>query len=349
MAMSSLCSLTTATYSLAGQQVISMVTWQRVQEAGSASIVYSSLVELVTSGTPEDKESWPDQLLAYFPYRKQLYVVDRVVMYSERPVIPASLRQEVLEILHAAHHGVTYMTSRASQSVFWPNITQDILYKRSSCRECTVAAPSNPPPPPEDPVQPTYPFQSVCMDFFQYESSVYMAMADGYSNWLSVVKLVKDDSSHLISCLRTYFVNWSVPEEVTSDGVSVFTSAAVKAFFHTWNVKHRVSSAYYPRANKRSEVAVKSAKRLIMANTGPKGTLDTDSFARALLIHRNTPDPTTGLSPAVILFGRSLRDHLPTQPGKFQTRPEWRQGADLREQALAKRHLRTGERLSIGA
>ena len=63
-------------------------------------------------------------------------------------------------------------------------------------------------------------------------------------------------------------------------------------------------------SSKRSKVAMKSAKRLVMENLGPKGQLDTYRFAGALLLHRNTPDPLTGLSPAMILFGREVRDHL---------------------------------------
>ena len=83
-----------------------------------------------------------------------------------------------------------------------------------------------------------------------------------------------------------------------------------------------------------------------MDNTGPAGTLHTDKIARALLQHRNCPDPTTGLSPAQIIFGRVLKDHLAIKPGAFPVRQEWRLEADLREKALARRHLLKHEQLS---
>ena len=206
-------------------------------------------------------------------------------------------------------------------------------------------APSNPAPPPEQPVQPDFPFSHICMDFFQV-GHTYLAMADRYSNWLSVFRLKKDDTANVISVLRQYFSRWGVAKEITSDGAPVFTSTEMAAFLDRWGVQHRVSSAYYPRANKRAEVAVKSAKRLIRGNLGPRGTLDTDAFARALLEHRNTVDPLTGLSPAMVIFGREMKGFLPTQNGKFQPRQEWRLEADLREQAHAKRHAKMEERLS---
>lgn len=186
------------------------------------------------------------------------------------------------------------------------------------------------------------------MDFFQVDAT-YLAIADRYSNWLSVFKLAKDDSYHIIEVLRQYFARWGIAKEITSDGAAVFTSAAIQDFFERWGVSHRVSSAYYPRANKRAEVAVKAAKRLVMGNLGPKGSLNTDSFARALLEHRNTVDPITQLSPAMIIFGRELKGFLPALMTKYQPRKEWRLEADLREKAHAQRHAKMEERLSAGA
>ena len=123
----------------------------------------------------------------------------------------------------------------------------------------------------------------------------------------------------------------------------------MKDFLSRWGVQHRVSSAYYPRANKRAEVGVKSAKRLVMDNLGPGGSLDTDKFARALLVHRNCPDAESGFSPAQIIFGRELRDHLPALVSRYQPRQEWRLEADQRAQAMAKRHGRMEKLLQHGA
>ena len=132
---------------------------------------------------------------------------------------------------------------------------------------------------------------------------------------------------------------------LSTDGASVFVS--ITEFFRRWGIRHRVYSAYYPRS-KWVEVGVKCAKRLITANFGPGGTLDKDSVARALL-HRNYPDPITNLSPAQIIFGRNLKDHLPGQHSQYQPRPEWHQQTEAREKFLAQRHARMADRLQMGA
>ena len=84
-------------------------------------------------------------------------------------------------------------------------------------------------------------------------------MVDRYSNWLSIFRLAKDDSTHVMNVLRKYFARWGIAKNITSDGAPVFTSMTMVDFFSKWGVKHRISSAYYLRVNKRAEVAVKSA------------------------------------------------------------------------------------------
>ena len=241
--------------SLHQQRPVSVVTWSRLQASTAASPLCQKLIQLLNSGLPEDKASWPEELLAYHPYRKHLISTDGVIMCGERPLIPPDLQPEVLEHLHAAHHGASRMLSRAGQSVFWPNLRAAVIAHREQCSSCIRRAPSQPAPPPTAPTQPDFPFSHVVVDFFQLDTT-YLAMADRYSNWLSIFQLKKDDSANVMQTFRHYFSRWGVAKNVTSDGASVFTSHAMKDFFERWGVEHRVSSAYYPRANKRAEVAV---------------------------------------------------------------------------------------------
>ena len=326
-----------------------VLTWTRLTAAATSCPVYKSLHKMVSSGASDDQHCWPPALLAYYPHRKALVTIEDVVMMHDRPVIPQSLREEVLEHLHAGHAGVTYMYSRATSCMYWPNMRVDIVKMRASCSLCNIIAPSNPSPPPHPVINPAYPFSDICADFFEYSGKSYLATVDRYSNWLSLFQLAHDNSANVIKTFRELCCCWGVPKTITTDGASVFTSAEMTDWLSRWGIQHRLSSSYYPRANKRAEVAVKSTKRLIMDNLGPNGTLHTDKLARAILMHRNCPDPNTGLSPAQVIFGRVLRDHIPLQPGKFEIREEWRVDAELRARALAKRHLAKHEDLSRGS
>jgi len=142
-----------------------------------------------------------------------------------------------------------------------------------------------------------------------------------------------------------------VPEALSSDGGPEFTASATVDFLHRWGIRHRISSAYHPQSNGRAEVAVKTAKRLLRANTSALGTLDSDRFLRTMLQLRNTPDPDCGMSPAEIVFGRNIRDSLAfvNRLEKFTNphiRPTWREAWAAKESALKSRFTRSADSLN---
>ena len=325
-----------------------VLSWSRLEAACLSCEEYKLLHRTIQSGVSDNREDWDHKIVDFYIHRHSLVTVGPVVMLHDRPVIPRSLQHNVLEHLHAGHGSATSMFERASSALYWPNFRADMINFRSNCTTCTRYAPSNPAMPPTEPEHPTYPFQSICLDFFHIAPNNYLAVVDRYSNWLSVFQLPKDTSAEVVKVLREYLSIFGIPTTITSDGASVFTSKLMEDFCTRWGIVHRVATAYYPRANKRAEVAVKSAKRLIRGNLTQTGSIQTDHFMRALLAHRNTPCPVSGLSPAQVVFGRVLRDFLPLQPGKFLPRPEWRQAAQARAATYAKRHIQKAEQLSRG-
>ena len=319
---------------------IKVVTWEILnQEAG----ICPQYVKLYTAVANGDKEAFqsPD-LKPYAKLSHEFTTLDIVVMLQNRVVIPSTLRADVLKFLHSGHAGAQTMLSRAVQTVYWPNYRADIQEVRDQCESCNVHCPSNPPLVPTDtPDLPTYPFQVVCTDFMDFNGNSYMILVDKYSNWLSILKLSKNDSKHVIEALRKYFTVFGVAEVLCSDGATVYDSTEMRQFCSTWGIVHRVSSAYHPVSNRRAEIAVKSAKRLIRDAVGPSGSLNTNRFTQALLNHRNTPDAMSKVSPAQIVFGREIRDVLPRK--SYNPVRPWSEMADARESSFLKRHYSYSE------
>ena len=146
-------------------------------------------------------------------------------------------------------------------------------------------------------------------------------------------------------------VTFGVPVEISSDGGPEFIAGETNDFFKIWGIHHRLSSAGLPSSNGRAELGVKTAKRLLMENVGPSGTLDSDGVVRALLTYRNTPEPGCKLSPAQILLGRPLRDTLPYISKEVMVfnnsdiLPQWREAWAAKEEALKTRYMKTLETL----
>ena len=268
---------------------IAPINWEDLQIATAADATLQDLIYYIEEGTPTDKNMLPPAIREYHQYLQDLSVVDGVVCRGERLIIPTSLRPSCLTALHAAHQGTSGMSARASTSIYWPGITSDIQATRNQCQTCNANAPSQPAMPSTTPIDPEYPFQHICADYFHHEGSAYLVLVDRYSGW-PIVTPAHNGASGLASTLRDTFATFGIPDTLTSDGGPEFAAHSTREFLATWGVHHRISTAYNPHANCRAEVAVKTTKRLISGNTGPGGTL-LNSFFKALLQYRNCPSP----------------------------------------------------------
>ena len=332
------------------------ITWQRVRDETQKDSTMTKLMEILEQGFPPKKDFLPPSLAPFWEFRNSLYLCDGVVLYKDRVVVPQSLQFHILDVLHSAHQGVSAMTARAQASIFWPGITRMIQERRANCRTCNQIAPSHPRMPPTAPHIPNTPFESIFADYFEFRGWCYLVIGDRLSGWSEVYRLksgTQDSSSKgLIMCLRRFFATFGVPQELSSDGGPQFTAGETKDFLRRWGVRQRISSAHHPQSNGRAELAVKATKRLLNDNIGPNGDINTDSFLRAILTFRNTPDPDCRLSPAQILFGRPLRDAMPSVQescGTFtnpNVHPMWRDAWSSKEEALRTRYARTLETLN---
>ena len=204
-----------------------------------------SLLDLIECGMPEFRHELPQPIRECFQFRDALSTVDGVILYKDSAVIPPSLREEVLAHLHAAHQGVTSMTTRAETSIFWPGITPAIAALHAGCHQCNRIAPSNPSEPPL--LSPAYPFQCICADYFHYQGCNYLVVVDRYSNW-PIVERSTHEADGLITCLHRIFVTFGIPDEQASDAGPEFTAVTNRRFLQYWGIIIALRQLHIPTA-----------------------------------------------------------------------------------------------------
>ena len=84
------------------------------------------------------KEGWPhafsEELKDFKKLENSLSTENGCVFYGLRVIIPSTLRNHILKLLHLGHFGMQRMKQLARSTVYWPRINFDI---ENLCRKCT--------------------------------------------------------------------------------------------------------------------------------------------------------------------------------------------------------------------
>ena len=164
------------------------ISWERIATETASDPTMRLLLDTIQEGFPDDRRATNDDIAAFCTYRDSLNVTDGVILYRDRIVVPPSLRDKVLRILHSGHQGVSSMESRARSIVFWPGMTNDIRAVREHCSACNRSAPSQAATPGIPSPVPSTPFESIFADFFDFGGCHYLMAGDRLSGWVEIFK-----------------------------------------------------------------------------------------------------------------------------------------------------------------
>ena len=94
-----------------------LVSWEMVKDQMQEDEQLRDLRDQVKQGFPPDRKLLTLGLRDFWRHREELSLVDGVVLFKGRVVVPRPLRNMVLETLHSAHQGVYGMLLRADKAV----------------------------------------------------------------------------------------------------------------------------------------------------------------------------------------------------------------------------------------
>ncbi|GBM75848.1 hypothetical protein AVEN_264977-1 [Araneus ventricosus] len=131
---------------------------------------------------------------------------------------------------------------------------------------------------------PTSPWVKVTIDFFCFNGKNYVEVVDYYSKFIEVQLIDSLQATVVIPAFKSIFARHGIPLDLISDGGPPFNSRDFYYYAKSWNFKHVMFSAKYPKSNGQVERTLKTVKQIF------RETL-TDSKDRyfALLLHRATP------------------------------------------------------------
>ncbi|XP_042147991.1 uncharacterized protein K02A2.6-like, partial [Ixodes scapularis] len=190
---------------------------QQIKRATNQDENLRTLREYASTKWPEDKNAVPEQIRAYWPYRDEIHSEDDLLFRSNRLIIPSTMKNEVLDLLHAAHGGTEKMKQRARDVMFWPGMSADIQEKAERCALCRQHKPRNQRLPMMSHDVPELPWQTVGMDLFHQAGEEYVIIVDFYSFYFELRRLKHTTADAVIKFCEEVFVTHGLPHKLISD------------------------------------------------------------------------------------------------------------------------------------
>ena len=281
---------------------------EKIKQIRNATMDDNSLIvvsKLIKEGWPDHRSNVSAEAREYWNHRNELSEYDGILLKGTQIIIPQSMRNEMLVILHESHFGREKTCNLAKDVMFWPGMNAQIKDYVSKCGICNEHKSSNQ----KEPMIPStiseLPWQVVGTDLFSWNGNNYVLVVDYMSRYFEVARLENMKSSTVISHMKSIFARHGIPLEVRSDNGGCYASAEFKNFAETWGFKHVTSSPYMSNSNGQAEIYVKIVKGILN-----KAKAENKDPYLSILSYRNTPIDNLG-SPAQLLMNRRLRSKLP--------------------------------------
>lgn len=207
---------------------------QSLQRATELDTDLQKLQNVIQQGWPAVKEEVPLAVTMYFHYRDELSVQNGVIFRGERVVVPAALRQEIMQRIHSSHIGVEGCLRRARECVHWPGMNAQLKTYMEQCSTCSAWGVKQQKETLRSHEVPKRPWEKVGTDLFSFDDRDYLVTVDYLSNFWEVDQLEKNTQSKtVIRKLKSHFARYGIRDIVYSDNGPQYSSDEFKRFSWT--------------------------------------------------------------------------------------------------------------------
>lgn len=307
------------------------------------------LKQYITSGWPIKSTIKSMDVFNYYNIRHELQIINDVVLYRDRTVVPPCYRNRILDTLHKAHPGIVRMKSLARCYVYWPGLDAAIKQVVESCMACQQALKSPPKTCLSAWPTPPHPWFRAHADFAGPINGMwYFIIVDAYSKWPEVYPMSTTTASSTINALRDLCGRYGSMEKLVTDNGPQFTSGSFRDYCSKEAIDHILTAPYMPMSNGQAERFVDTFKRALVKSQKK----DNEAITEFLRNYRATPNDRApcGLSPAEIQFGRRIR--LPISIVRAPIHHQLDRDTEMEDQFNSKhgakqRHFQEGEMVII--
>ena len=283
------------------------VTKEKVKESTDEDPALQALKRCIHQGWIDTKVTSAQEYKHVF---HELTTVDGIILRGDRIVVPAKLRQKMIEIAHEGHQGQVRTKQLLRAHVWFPGMDSQCDKFVSTCIACQSNALETHREPLKITELPDGPWNKVSVDFCGPMGNGDLALVFycQYARYPVVEFVASTSEKATIPVFRRVFDTYGVPKEIKSDNGPPFNGHKFEEYTKEEGFKHRKVTPGWAEANGDVERFMQRIKKTarIAANN-----LVRDDVRRGVRAGRATKYATTGVSPNNLMFGRELRGKFP--------------------------------------
>ena len=239
---------------------------------------------------------------------------DSIILKGHPIVLPKALQIRATKIAHAGHQGIVKTMDLLREKVWFKNMPPLEEENIKNCHTCQISTHK----PGREPLQMSplsaAPWAEVSADFGHLQIGKYLlVVTNEYSLYVVVDILDSISRTSVIPLLDKIFAEFGVPVSLKTDNGPPFNSHEFKTYASITGFRHRRITPLtltLPQANAETERFIRTVKTSIKTALN-KGQSWRQELLKFLLEYRTTPHCTTGITPASILFGQTIKNRLP--------------------------------------
>lgn len=273
-----------------------MINLEKIRTHTASDKILSGLARALVNDLDLCKD--PD-LKGFVPIKQHLNYSDGILTFDGRTLIPSSLHDQILNVLHDGHIGIVKMKQMSRRYFYWLGLNKSIENMVKNCATCKSFNPDRLPkffvPWPS----PTKPFERVHIDFFYFDSRTFLILVDAFSRWVEIHLMSGTDAHQVIGVLKRVFATFGDPVTLVCDNGPPFQSFEFQEFCRLSNIKLLHSPPYHPQSNGLAERWVQTVKTHLKKSL-ERGYTD-GVLQQVLSTLRNTPSTDDTIPSQLIL------------------------------------------------
>ena len=168
------------------------------------------------------RETAKDPILKDFKkLENSLSTENGCVFYGLRVIIPSTLRNHILKLLHLGHFGMQRMKQLARSTVYWPRIDFDIEDLCGKCTSCGQFQ-NKPDKPSIHPwMMPEKPWSRLHLDHaINFLGRNWLVLVDAYSKYPCIHPTTSTSSKSTTAILEQEFAHFGYPHRLVTDNAT---------------------------------------------------------------------------------------------------------------------------------